>query len=112
MKRILRAFKYSWEGLVSCYRHEAAFRQELFVFLLAVPLALWQGEDAVEKLLMIGSIVLVLIVELLNSSVESVNDRVSTDYHELSKQAKDQSSGAVLLTILLAAGVWLTLLLN
>ena len=112
MKRILRAIKYSWEGLVSCYRHEAAFRQELLLFIAAVPLALWLGENSMEKLMLIGSVVLILIVELMNSAIEAVNDRVSTDYHELCKRAKDQSSGAVMLSVLLAGAVWLTLLLN
>lgn len=112
MKRILNAFKYSFDGIVSCFRHEAAFRQEVVAFLLAVPLAVWLGEDELEILLMIGSVVVVLIVELLNSAVENVNDRVSTDFHELCKRAKDQSSAAVLLSILLATAVWLTMLLN
>ena len=112
MKRILLAFKYSFQGLVSCFRHEAAFRQEVVAFIAAVPLALWLGENEFEILMMIGSVVLVLIVELLNSAVENVNDRVSTEYHELCKRAKDQSSAAVMLAIFFAVTVWLTLLLN
>ncbi len=112
MKRILNAFKYSFEGLKSCFRYEAAFRQEVAALVLALPLALWLGENETEILLMIGSVVVVLIVELLNSAVENVNDRVSTDYHELCKRAKDQSSAAVMLSILLASAVWITLLLN
>lgn len=112
MKRILRAFKYSVEGLTSCFKYEMAFRQEVAAFIISIPLAFWLGENATEILMMIGSVVLVMIVELLNSAVENVNDRISTDYHDLCKRAKDQSSGAVLLSILLASAVWLTIILT
>lgn len=112
MKRLLNAFKYSVNGLVSCFRYEASFRQELIVFLLALPLAFWFGENEVEILAMVGTILLVLIVELINSSIENINDRVSMEFHELSKRAKDQGSAAVALTIVLALATWLTMLLN
>jgi diacylglycerol kinase (ATP) len=110
MKRILKAFKYSYEGLVSCYKYEAAFRQETFVLLISIPLALWLGDNKIEMLLMIGSIVFVMIIELLNSAIENVNDRISPEYHDLCKRAKDQSSGAVMLSILLAVAVWVVVL--
>lgn len=100
------------EGLISCYKYEMAFRQEVAAFIISIPLAFWLGESAVEIVLLIGSVVLVMVVELLNSAVENVIDRISTDYHDLCKRAKDQSSGAVLLSILLASAVWLTILLT
>lgn len=106
LRRIFNAARYSMDGLRAGYRHEDAFRQEIWLTLVAVPLALWLGEGAVERALMIGSVLLVLVVELLNSAVEATVNRVSLERHELAKRAKDVGSAAVLLALLHAAVVW------
>jgi diacylglycerol kinase (ATP) len=92
LKRIFSAARYSAQGIKSCYRNEAAFRQEIAALVFMVPIALWLGEDGVERALLIGSCMLVLIVEVLNSSVEAVVDRIGHEPHELSGLAKDQGS--------------------
>ncbi|MBJ7539569.1 diacylglycerol kinase [Marinomonas transparens] len=104
--RILDAMKYSHQGLRAQWQYEAAFRQEVRLFLIAVPFALWLGDSALERALMIFSIGLVLVVETLNSSVEAVVDRISDEHHELSGRAKDLGSAAVMLTLILAVVVW------
>lgn len=104
--RVVHAAGYSLQGLRSAYRHESAFRQELWLAALLLPLALWLGRGWVEVVLLAGSVVLVLIVELLNSAIEATVDRVSLDLHELSKRAKDFGSAAVMLSLLLAGGIW------
>jgi diacylglycerol kinase (ATP) len=109
--RVWRAFLYSWDGLRAAITHEAAFRQELAVVLPLIPLALWLGDDNLERVLLVGSLLLVLVVELMNSAVEAVVDRVSLDRHDLSKRAKDLGSAAVLLSIGLAVWTWAGLLL-
>ena len=106
LDRILRAAGYSWAGLTAAYRGESAFRQETWLFVVATPLACWLGRDWVQVALLLGSLMVVLIVELLNSAVEAVVDRVSFELHPLSKRAKDIASAAVLLSLLLAGGVW------
>ena len=106
--RIVRAAGYSWSGLVTAYRSESAFRQEAWMAVVMLPVAFWLGRDATQVALLAGTVVLVLIVELLNSGIEAVVDRVSFDLHDLSKRAKDYGSAAVLLTLLLAGGVWLS----
>lgn len=111
LRRLINALGYSRAGLTDAWRHEAAFREEVALAMLAVPLALWLGNGGVERALLIGSVVLVLIVELLNSAVEAVVDRVSAERHELSKRAKDIGSAAVLMTLALAAAVWALILL-
>jgi diacylglycerol kinase (ATP) len=109
--RVWRALSYSVDGLRAALAHEAAFRQELLGVMVLLPLALWLGHDALERVLLVGSLLLVLIVELINSAVEAVVDRVSLDRHDLSKRAKDLGSAAVLLSIGLAVWTWLGLLL-
>jgi len=109
--RVWRALSYSVDGLRAALAHEAAFRQELLGVAVLLPLALWLGHDALERVLLVGSLLLVLIVELINSAVEAVVDRVSLDRHDLSKRAKDLGSAAVLLSIGLAVWTWLGLLL-
>jgi diacylglycerol kinase (ATP) len=106
LNRILHAAGYSWAGLVAAYRGESAFRQETWLTIVGAPLAFWVGKDWVQVALLLGSLLLVLIVELLNSAVEAVVDRVSFEIHDLSKRAKDIASAAVLLSLLLAGGVW------
>ena len=104
--RAWRALGYSLKGLRAGYRHESAFRQEAMIALAVVPLGLWLGEGAVEKLLLAGSWILVLIVELLNSAVEAAIDRFGPEHNELSGRAKDLGSAAVFLSILLALLAW------
>ncbi len=104
--RIIRAFGYSMRGLVATLRHESAFRQEMVLFLLMAPLAVWLGHDGIERAVLIGSLFVVLITELLNSAVESVVDRVGSERHELSGRAKDMGSAAVLLSLLNVIVIW------
>ncbi len=110
LKRIIKAGQYSWQGFRAAYKHEEAFRQEVWVLIVAVPLALWLGDDSVEKALMIGSVLLLLIVELLNSAVEAVVDRTGMEPHKLSGRAKDMGSAAVLLAIINVVVIWLLML--
>lgn len=109
-KRILLASGYSARGLQAAFRHEAAFRQELLLTLLLVPLACWLDIEPLQRLLLIAVLVLVLIVELLNSAVEAAVDRIGAEHHELSGRAKDIASAAVLLSLLLAGATWIVLL--
>ena len=109
---MLNATRYSLEGLAAAARHEDAFRQELVVFAIAVPVALWLGGSGLERALLIGCLFLVLIVELVNSAVEAAVDRVSFENHRLAKRAKDIGSAAVMLSIVNAVVVWLLILLS
>ena len=109
--RAWNATRYSLAGLAAAARHEAAFRELTILFLVAAPLALWLRQDGVERALMIGSLLLALIVELLNSAVEAIVDRVSLEQHPLAKRAKDIGSAAVMLALANAAMVWLLVLL-
>ena len=110
LRRILNAFGFSMAGFRDCFRHEEAFRQEVFVLLLLVPAGLWLGNGPVERALLVGSLFVVPIVELLNSAVEANVDRVGLERHELSRRAKDIASAAVFLSIVLAALVWVLVL--
>lgn len=109
--RLLHACGWSIKGLQAALRHEAAFRQETILFLFLAPLGLWLGHDNVDKALLVGSLLLVLIVELLNSAVEAVVDRIGPERHELAARAKDLGSAAVLLTLCLAVLTWVLILL-
>jgi diacylglycerol kinase (ATP) len=104
--RVVRATGYSLAGLRTAYLTEGAFRQETWAAALLLPAALWLGRGWVETALLAGSVVLVLIVELLNSSLEAAIDRVSLDLHALSKRAKDMGSAAVFLSVLLCGSIW------
>ncbi len=106
IKRVARAAVYSWEGLKTAYLGEAAFRQETWLAVALIPAAFWLASTWVEATLLAGTVMLVLIVELLNSALEAVVDRVSYERHDLSKRAKDFASAAVLLSIVLCACVW------
>jgi diacylglycerol kinase (ATP) len=108
--RIVRAAGHSASGLRLAYAAESAFRQEVWLAALLLPTAFWLGRDWIQTALLAGSVLLVMIVELLNSGIEAVVDRVSYDWHELSKRAKDFGSAAVLLSLLLCAGVWVAAL--
>ena len=110
LTRIIKAAQYSWQGFRAAYKHEEAFRQEVWLIIPAIPLALWFGENGVEKALMIGSVLLLLIVELLNSAVEAVVDRTGMEPHKLSGRAKDMGSAAVTLAILNAILIWIFML--
>lgn len=110
LKRIFTAFWYSIDGFKSAWKHEHAFRQEVAVFAVGSVIALLLRISAVEKLLLIGVLMLILIVELINSSIEAVVDRVSLERHPLSKNAKDFGSAAVLLSCLLALAAWAVVL--
>ena len=108
--RMIHAAGYSVAGLTMAYRGESAFRQEFWLAVLLLPSAFWVGRNWVEVALLIGSTLLVLIVELLNSGIEAAIDRVSFEWHDLSKRAKDLASAAVMLSLVLCAGIWLTAL--
>jgi diacylglycerol kinase (ATP) len=110
LDRIVFASLHSAAGLAAALRHESAFRQEALLAVLLMPAALWLGTTWVERSLLIGCVLLVLIVELLNSGIEAVVDRVSFELHELSKRAKDYGSAAVMLSLLLCGGVWVSAL--
>ncbi|KQN57757.1 MULTISPECIES: diacylglycerol kinase [unclassified Erwinia] len=111
LTRIVKAAGYSWQGLRAAWQHEAAFRQEAIAAIIAVAVACWLDVDAVTRVLLIGSVVLVIIVEVLNSAIEAVVDRIGSEMHPLAGRAKDMGSAAVLLSILLAIAVWAMLLL-
>ncbi|WP_018951167.1 MULTISPECIES: diacylglycerol kinase [unclassified Thioalkalivibrio] len=111
LNRVLHAFGYSWRGLREAYQHESAFRQELALLAVLLPLAIWLGESGVERALLAGSALLILVVELLNSAVEAAIDRFGDERHPLSARAKDMASAAVLVSFLLAALVWGLILL-
>jgi len=112
LKRLLNAFRYSCSGIKEAYRNEDAFRQETLLAAILLPLAFWLDATAVGRALMIGSVLLLLIVELLNSAIEATVDRISLDDHRLAKRAKDIGSAAVLITIVNLILVWLLVLLG
>jgi len=104
--RLIAATGYSWKGLRAALKHEAAFRQELFIGLCLLPFAIWLGKSAVEHALLLGCLLLVLIVEILNSAIEAVVDRAGEEFHELSGRAKDMGSAAVMLSLLNVFVIW------
>jgi diacylglycerol kinase (ATP) len=108
--RIIRAGVYSWKGFRACYRNEAAFRQELALTVVLLPLAFWLGENALQRAVMIGVWLMVPTVELLNSGIEAVVDRISDEHHPLAGRAKDVGSAAVFLAFTNASAVWAVLL--
>lgn len=105
LHRLWHATGYSLAGLRAGW-HEKAFRQEAIAALFMVPLAFWLGQNWVEVALLAGSVLLVMIVELLNTGIEAAIDRISLEWHPLAKRAKDMGSAAVLLTLLLCLGIW------
>jgi diacylglycerol kinase (ATP) len=106
IRRLVNAFGYSMDGFKAAYQHEDAFRQEVWLSLVLIPLAFYLEAEALHRILMVGSVMLVLIVELLNSAVEAVVDRVSIERHALAKRAKDIGSAAVLLALINLGIVW------
>ena len=111
-RRLVNAFGYSIAGTLAAFKHEDAFRQEVILSAVLIPLALYLGQTAVEQALMIASILLVIIVELLNSSVEATVDRISVKRHKLSKRAKDIGSAAVFFSLINAAVIWFLILVK
>lgn len=112
LRRVISATRNSIAGLAEAIRCEDAFRQELLLAAIFIPLALMVGRTGVERALLVGSVLLVLIVELLNSAVEATVDRISFENHRLAKRAKDIGSAAVLLTLVAAAAAWLLIVID
>lgn len=111
LSRIVHAGGYSMEGLRAGW-HETAFRQEVMAAVIMVPVAFWLGQSWVEVALLAGSVLIVMIVELLNTGIETAIDRIGPEWHDLSKRAKDMGSAAVLLSLLLCGGIWAAALLH
>lgn len=111
-RRLFNALGYSYAGLKEAYRNEDAFRQEVLLALILLPLAFWLEPELLGRTLMIASVLLVIIVELLNSAIEATVDRISLDDHNLAKRAKDIGSAAVLISLLNLVAVWILVLLD
>lgn len=110
VRRLINATRYSRDGLIEAWRNEDAFRQEVVLVVVLAPLALWLPIALVEKIMLIGVLLLLLIVELLNSAVEAAIDRDSLEINSLGKRAKDLGSAAVMVTLVLAGGTWISIL--
>ncbi|SEL73151.1 diacylglycerol kinase [Pseudoxanthomonas sp. GM95] len=104
--RLLKAAKWSWQGLCAAWMHESSFRLEVVLFVVLAPIGLWLGADGVQRALLVGSLLLVLGVELLNSAVEAVIERYGPEFHELAGRAKDMGSAAVLMMMLNVLCCW------
>jgi len=109
LTRIIHAFGYSMKGMRAALRHESAFRQEVALFVVLLPVAIWLGQSGVQFILLIGSLLLVLIVELLNSAIEAVVDRIGSEHHELAGRAKDMGSAAVFISLTNVFFVWVVI---
>ena len=112
IKRLANAFTYSVAGTLAAFKHEDAFRQEVILSTILIPLAIYLGQTAIEQALMIASILLIIIVELLNSSVEATVDRISVKRHKLSKRAKVIGSAAVFFSLVNASIIWFLILVK
>ena len=110
-RRIVQATVWSMQGLRACWLHESSFRLEVYLFAVLAPLALWLGQTGVERALLVGSMLLVLSIELLNSSIEAVIERYGPEFHELAGRAKDMGSAAVFVLRVNVAATWGFLLL-
>ena len=108
--RLIKASGYSWQGICAAYRHEEAFRLEIWCSVVLIPLGLYLGETGVEKALLVSSVLLVPLVEILNSALEAVVDRLGEEHHELSGRAKDMGSAAVAIALVLTGSVWVLVL--
>ena len=111
-KRLINAFGYSNAGTLAAFKHEDAFRQEVLLAVVLTPVALYFGETAIDQALMISSLLFIIIVELLNSSIEATVDRISIKHHKLAKRAKDIGSAAVFFSLINAAVIWFLLLVK
>ena len=112
LQRTFKAFKYSVQGVKFAWRNEAAFREEIALFVILVPLAFYVGDNHIEQALMLAACFLVVIVELINSSIEAVVDRVGTEHHPLAGGAKDLGSAAVMLSLILLIITWTLMIFN
>lgn len=112
LSRLVKATQFSCQGFKAAFANEAAFRQEVFLAIILIPLGFYLGNSAVERALLISVVLLVLIVELINSGIEAIVDRISTEKHELSGRAKDVGSAAVLLSLVNLVVVWLLVLVE
>jgi len=112
LTRLWNALGYSRDGLSAAWKNEAAFREEVLLAAITIPLAFYLGKTGIDRALMVGSIILILIVEILNSGLEAVVDKASPEKHELAKRAKDMGSAAVLLSLINAAAIWAFVLLG
>jgi len=112
LARLLQAFGNTWKGLAGCWREEEAFRQECLLAIVAIPAGFWFGSNGVERAVLIGPMLLILIVELLNSAVETAIDRIGTERHALSGLAKDLGSAAVFASFVLLGSTWALVLLG
>ena len=110
LNRLVKATIHSWHGLSAAYRHEEAFRQETWLCLVLLPLGFYLGQSGIEKALLVGSVLLLPLVEILNSAVEAVVDRIGPGHHELSGRAKDMGSAAVAIAIAILGLTWLLVL--
>ena len=108
--RVLKAAVWSWQGLTAAWKHESSFRLEVYLFVLLAPLALWLGQSGLERALMIGSCLLVLAAELLNSAIEAVIERYGPEHHELAGRAKDMGSAAVFVLMMNVLLCWALIL--
>lgn len=106
IRRIINATGYSWLGLRAAYRHESAFRQEIWLAVLMIPAGLYLGQDWIDRAALVCSVLFVLVVELLNSAIEAVIDRIGDEQHTLSGRAKDMGSAAVLIALIITALIW------
>lgn len=106
LTRIIKAAGYSWQGIKSAYKNEAAFRQESWLAVVLIPLAIWLSESATQMVLMISSVVLLMMVEIINSAIEAAIDRHGEELHELSGRAKDMGSAAVLFALIYLLLIW------
>ncbi|HBR98682.1 MAG TPA: diacylglycerol kinase [Gammaproteobacteria bacterium] len=112
LQRLVNATRFSWQGFKAAYKSEEAFRQEVWLAILLLPLGLWLGDGAVERILLCGSVLLLMMVELLNSAVECVVDRFGPEWNKYSGRAKDMGSAAVFLAIALMLLTWALILLT
>ncbi|WP_409440195.1 diacylglycerol kinase [Psychromonas sp. GE-S-Ul-11] len=110
LKRICLALGYSTNGLKSAYKHEAAFRQEIWLTCILIPTAFFIDVTQVERILLILPIILMLMFEMVNSAIEAVVDRIGSEFHELAGRAKDMGSAAVLVSVILTAYIWIEIL--
>ena len=112
LRRLINAFGYSIAGTLAAFKHEDAFRQEVVLAVVLTPVALYFGDTAIHQALMISSLLFIIVVELLNSSIEATVDRISVKHHKLAKRAKDIGSAAVFFSLINAAVIWFLLLVK
>ena len=112
LRRLINAFGYSIAGTLAAFKHEDAFRQEVILTAILTPVAIYYGETAIDQAFMISSLLLIIIVELLNSSIEAAVDRISVKHHKLAKRAKDIGSAAVFFSLINAVIIWFLILVK